>query len=77
MDQVAAVGNAVWLDEQACNLDDFRATVERETTPDFVPLADDILSKIPIYNAAKVRSVLSDGRVEWRFLPWARDRRIP
>ncbi|MGH1483839.1 MAG: phytanoyl-CoA dioxygenase family protein [Geminicoccales bacterium] len=61
MDQVAAVGNAVWLDEQACNLDDFRATVDRETTPDFVPLADDIQSKIPIYSAAKVRGVLSDG----------------
>ncbi|MGI9501306.1 MAG: phytanoyl-CoA dioxygenase family protein [Geminicoccaceae bacterium] len=66
MDQRVPVGNHVWLDEQACDLSDFRTKVERETTAKTVPLADEIASRIPIYESANVRAALSDDR-------WIRD----
>lgn len=62
MDRATPAGKAVWLDEEACDLDDFRALVERETTPKSVPLADEITSRIPIYLAVSVKSALDDDR---------------
>ncbi len=61
MDQVVRAGSGVWLDEKACSLDDFKAAVEVDTPPETVPLAEDIMARIPIYDGSKVRAAIGDG----------------
>ncbi len=68
MDQRVQTGGSVWLDERTCSLDEFRTLVEVETTPESVPLADDIVAKIPIYDAAKVRRAVGDDDRERRYM---------
>ena len=60
MDQVLKGNDPVWLDAGSCSLDDFRALVEVDTSTDSVPLASDISSNIPIYDAAAVRAALGE-----------------
>ena len=45
----------VWLTEEACDLDAFRAIVERPTEQDDYPFASEVASNILIYDAARVR----------------------
>ena len=52
---------AVWIDEASCRIEEFAAQVQRQTTAREVPLADDILGNVPIYESAKVRDALDDA----------------
>jgi len=72
MDQVLQAGEAVWLDESSCSLDDFRALVEVETPADSVPLADDIVAKIPLYDALRVRAIYDHDRLKTYMAEWNR-----
>ena len=65
MDTSAGRDRKVWLDGQACSLDEFSALVEVETLPDSVPLADEIQSRLPIYDASRIRKSDSDRRRDY------------
>lgn len=64
--------NAVWLHEEACSLEDFRASVENKTGPETVPLAAEIISNIPVYEGSAVCNAFADEArakaymAEWR-----------
>ncbi|MBA3286872.1 MAG: phytanoyl-CoA dioxygenase family protein [Acidimicrobiia bacterium] len=60
----AGTGSAVWLREEDCRLDDFRALVEQTTTTRDVPYADSIVDNVPVYDCAALRrhAAASDGR---------------
>ena len=60
MGQFKVSGEAIWVDLGSCNLDHFSALVERTTTIEQTPLADETLGNIPVYEASRVRSVLDD-----------------
>jgi ectoine hydroxylase-related dioxygenase (phytanoyl-CoA dioxygenase family) len=47
--------NRVWLEESACDLEEFRAIVERTTDLSDYPYASDVKSKVLIYDSAAVR----------------------
>ena len=47
--------NRVWLEEAACDLEDFRALVERKTDVADYPYASDVKSNVLIYDSAAVR----------------------
>ena len=49
--------NRVWLTGEACDLDAFRASVERSTDRADYPFATDITSNVPVYDGLEVRSV--------------------
>ena len=51
----------VWLDAEACSIDDFRSHVARVTRPVDVPLASAIAANIPIYDGARLRQRLDDA----------------
>jgi ectoine hydroxylase-related dioxygenase (phytanoyl-CoA dioxygenase family) len=51
----------VWLDSSSCSLEEFQACVERETRKADVPLASDIVSNIPVYDASDVRRGAGDA----------------
>lgn len=55
-----ALSNPVWLNETDCNLDDFRSQIENVTSPEAVPLAEDILKNIPVYDGVDVRMSFAD-----------------
>ncbi len=48
-------GNRVWLEEAACDLEDFRQLVERTTDPADYPYAAEVESNVLIYDSATVR----------------------
>jgi len=48
--------NRVWLTEEACDLDAFRAIVERTVDRADYPFAGDIVSNVPVYDGLEVRS---------------------
>ncbi|ATG38766.1 phytanoyl-CoA dioxygenase family protein [Phaeobacter piscinae] len=48
-----------YFDPDGCALSDFTAQVQRELTPDQVPLADKIEKNIPIYDMAALKAMLS------------------
>ena len=50
----------VWLTREQCDIEDFRALVERTTKPADYPFAAHIEKNIPIYDAAAVRKVVAD-----------------
>ena len=60
MQQISAASHPVWIDQNHCSMAEFKACVERTSDPITLPLADDIQSNIPIYDAAKIRAVLDD-----------------
>lgn len=46
----------VWIDRKSCSIEAFRASVERPTVAEQVPLADEISASIPIYDGTKIRT---------------------
>ncbi len=48
--------NRVWLTQDACDLDAFRAVVERTTSPADYPFADEVASNVVVYDGAKLRA---------------------
>ncbi len=60
MDSSLGRDRKVWLDAPSCSLDDFEALTQTETLPDSVPLADEIASRVPIYDAARIRAASGD-----------------
>lgn len=54
MDRVLNSAADVWLDAEACSIENFRKLVEANTQRDDVPLAADIVANIPIYGAKQV-----------------------
>ena len=61
MQQSLTTSHPVWIDQSHCSIDEFKACVELATDPETVPLADDIQSNIPIYDADKIRAALDDA----------------
>lgn len=49
-----------WITPDDCRLDAFKESVERPTDPESVPLADEIIERIPIYAGVKVRQAAGD-----------------
>ena len=49
------MNDAVWISEQSCAIDAFRDAVERTTTAEMVPLADELAANIPIYDGGRIR----------------------
>jgi len=60
MDQRLNANDTVWLDAESCSIDAFRQLVEVETPPEMVPLAMELSSNIPLYDAASVKGVRED-----------------
>ena len=58
--------NRVWLTEDGCDLEAFRALVEREVDPADYPYASDVVSNVPIYEGDAVRAAAasSESRME-------------
>lgn len=50
----------VWMTNDSCSLDDFRAVAEQTTRAATYPLAIDIQRNIPIYDAAEIRVAAKD-----------------
>ena len=46
----------IWLAQEACNLEDFRALVERATRRADYPFAGDVVANIVVYDSARVRA---------------------
>ena len=51
---------ATWMSGASCSLDDFRACVEIAATLGQYPLADEIGRNVPVYDAQRLRDVVSD-----------------
>ena len=47
--------NRVWLTDEACDLDAFRAVVERSVNRADYPFARDVVSNVPVYDGLEVR----------------------
>ena len=62
MEQLRTLESPVWIDRDSCSIQDFKEQVERETAVSDVPLADEIVSNVPIYDGAAVRASLEDVR---------------
>jgi hypothetical protein len=58
--------NRVWLTEDGCDLEAFRALVERKVDPADYPYASDVVSNVPIYEGDAVRAAAasSESRME-------------
>src|SRR5271165_6102339 len=58
--------NRVWLTEDGCDLEAFRALVERKVDPADYPYASDVISNVPIYQGDAVRAAgaSSESRIE-------------
>ncbi len=52
----------VWMDQPDCSIEEFRAAVEKTTDADMVPFADEIASRVPVYDGDKIRSRFGDAR---------------
>src|SRR5271165_6162887 len=48
--------NRVWLDEESCDLDEFRRIVERSVNGADYPLASEVVSNVLIYDGDAIRS---------------------
>ncbi len=71
MDTLPGRGRGVWLETEACSIDEFRTLAESETRPDAVPLADEIASRLPIYDCDRIRKVRHDaGRLKGYMAEW-------
>ena len=61
----------VWLTKQQCDIEEFRALVERTTSHSDYPFAAEIQKNIPVYHGADVREAVKDPAtrkallVEW------------
>ena len=73
MDQTVDKAEPVFMDPTTCSLDEFREVVEVRTRPESVPLATDIASNIPIYDAGDIRSEKGNaGRLNAYMAEWSR-----
>lgn len=67
-------GRSAWITPDDCRLDLFRESVERQTDPGTVPLADEIIGRIPMYAGDRVRlaagnpKAAKDLMAEWNFV---------
>jgi ectoine hydroxylase-related dioxygenase (phytanoyl-CoA dioxygenase family) len=63
--------NRVWLTEDGCDLEAFRAVVERRVNPADYPFAAEVVSNVPVYDGLKARSAAAspesrkDITAEW------------
>ena len=59
--------NRVWLNADACDLEEFRALVERSASLNDYPLATDLVSNVPIYDGLEARRAAAspEARKEW------------
>ena len=59
--------NRVFLREDSCDLDEFRALVERSANRNDYPLASDLISNVPVYDGLEARSAAAspEARKEW------------
>lgn len=72
MDRMGASSDPVWIDQESCRLEDFSRAVEVDTNAEDVPLADEIISKIPVYDGKRIRAVLDDAaRIRAYMAEWA------
>lgn len=60
MDQLDDKRDPVWIDRDTCSLEAFREIVETGLRKDSVPHAVELAANIPIYDAKKIRLMLSD-----------------
>lgn len=60
MNEQTGIEPPVWFDRTSCSLDDFKAHVEKITSPALVPLAQRIEKTIPIYSGAEVVDAFED-----------------
>ncbi len=60
MEKPPVTQSTVWMSNDSCSLDEFRAVVEQTTRAADYPLAAEIQSNIPIYDAAEIRAAISD-----------------
>lgn len=73
MDQRLKANETVWLEADSCSIDEFRQVVEVETPAELAPLATELCSNIPVYDAASVRSSRDDrDRVRALMAEWNR-----
>ena len=71
MDSLVGGDRGVWLEPEACSLDELRSLADSETRPETVPLADEIASRLPIYDGARIRRALDDaGRLKAYMAEW-------
>ena len=61
MDSLVGRDRRDWLQPEACSLDELRSLAESETRPDAVPLADEIVSRLPIYDGGRIRQAIDDA----------------
>ncbi|MFJ3306402.1 phytanoyl-CoA dioxygenase family protein [Streptomyces sp. NPDC086549] len=59
-----AVGSRTWLTEEDCDLDAFRALVERDTDPGDHPAAERVEQNVPLYDSDRLRALTAtpEGR---------------
>lgn len=63
----------VWIDHESCCIDEFALAVDVETSAESVPLADEIVSKIPAYESERVEAALEDtSKIRAYMAEWAR-----
>jgi len=73
MEPMMSSSEPVWIDSESCCINEFALAVDVETSAESVPLADEIVSKIPIYEGARVEAALEDaGKVRAYMAEWAR-----
>jgi ectoine hydroxylase-related dioxygenase (phytanoyl-CoA dioxygenase family) len=69
---IARRARETWLTPAACDLEDFKRHLARETTPADVPLAARIARNVPIYEGAAIREAAADPRARAELMAeWA------
>lgn len=58
----SVISGPVWLNDDSCQIEDFKQLVETELPRSSVPLAAEIISNIPIYDASEVKKSLNDDQ---------------
>ncbi len=72
MELMMPSSQAVWIDQGSCCIEEFARTVDVETHAASVPLADEIVSKIPVYDSEKIERSLDDaGKIRAYMAEWA------
>jgi ectoine hydroxylase-related dioxygenase (phytanoyl-CoA dioxygenase family) len=69
---IARRARETWLTPEACDLDDFKRHIARETTPADVPLAARIVENVPVYEGAAIREAAGDAQARREMMAeWA------
>ncbi|MEU6802055.1 phytanoyl-CoA dioxygenase family protein [Streptomyces neyagawaensis] len=61
---LTAAGSAIWLFEEDCDLDAFRALVERTTDPRDHPYAEGVERNVPVYDSERLRAAADRRAVQ-------------